>query len=207
MALNYPGPYELRIHYTVSIAGVVINHVQRLNIRLAAEPAAGEVFSAINALNRADVSHPLDEVTDRWIELMQPKFDVENAAFSHAELWKNVPDSFEASFKATYPIALPGTAAGGPLTGGQIIYTFRTAEGGIMKVVMMETNQSAGPTIPAASLTGADDAIVDFLTDATVVSGVPGAMFLARDTSYPFANIALHPGVNEATFKKRWRAS
>jgi hypothetical protein len=80
-----------------------------------------------------------------------------------------------------------------------MIFTFRTLEGGLMKINIEEGNRASGISIAAGALTGTE---ADFV--AYVVSD--DGWFLGRDTSYPIAALYLHPGQNEAIFKARYRS-
>lgn len=195
---NFPGPYEVRINYTVNASAVVLSHQQRLNVRVDGDPLPGEVFTAIDVLRRDDTTDLLSDKVDEWVALLQPAFS-NQATFVNAELWKYEALSFEASFVGTYAIGLAGTA-GTAQPAGQAIFTFRTQEGGIMKLSLMESNITPGGTVPYTGMATEQKAIADAIQYGT-------AFWLARDTSYPFAFIAMHPGRNEVLFKKRFRSA
>lgn len=195
MAINYPGPYEVRIYYTVN----TLVHSQRLNCRLASAPSPGDAFDDIDVLRRDDSPFSLKDEVDDWVALMLPLFSTAApSTIDYAELWAYEAESFDASFVSTYPIALTGTSGSSYQPASQYIITFRTEEGGIMKLSFMETIVVPGirDTLPLASVAG------DAIADAIVAGTVP---WLARDTSYPFACIAAYPGQSEAVFKKRFR--
>jgi hypothetical protein len=195
---NYPGPYEVRLNYTVSASSVVLSHQQRLNVRISGTPTPGEIFPNIDALRRDDTPVALDEEVDDWVALLQPLFS-NLTTFVNAELWKYEALSFESSFVGVYTIGLAGTS-GTAQPAGQAIMTFRTNEGGIMKISLMECNIAPAVSVTYPNLSVAGKALADAVQFGT-------SPWLARDTSYPFAFIALHPGQNEVLFKKRFRAN
>lgn len=201
MALNYPGPYEVRIKYTVSATGGSIQHVQRLNLNMAEAPTPGLPFEDVRALRRVDdgtpASRALDTMVDEWIALIQTQFNT-SVTFDLAELWAYEPESFEASFVSTYAIGVNGTNGAPISVAGQAILTFRTLEGGVLKINLMEPINAAGAKVGMTSAPAGIQAISDY-----VVSDVN--WILARDTSYPFAPMNFAPGQNEAIFKKRFR--
>jgi hypothetical protein len=193
MAENFPGPYEVRLFYTVN----VLAHEQRLNVRMDGDPVPGDGFDGMSSLRRDDTPFLLSDEVDDWITLLQPLFSAAVTTFDYAELWKYVPNSYEATYVATYDISLPGTSGTGSFSAGQCIYVMRTAEGGIMKVSLLEAIRSQGNPLPYATLTAGEKALVDAVVGGTVP-------WLARDTSYPIAFKAMFPGQNEAVFKKRF---
>lgn len=200
MALNFPGPYEIRLYYTVVLSSVALTHSQRLNLRVAGTPTPGTLFSDIDALRRDDSPFALDGEVDDWVALIDGLYHNGAGAtsFDYAELWKYEPESFDASFISTYDIAVPGASVTANNAAGQTIMTFRTLEGGVMKLSFMETNifYAARDTPPYSNTTA------EAIRAACVAGTVP---WMGRDGSYPFAAIALYPGQNEATFKRRYR--
>jgi hypothetical protein len=199
MALNYPGPYEVRIFYTTTISSVVLTHSQRLNIALVEPITPGTTFNLIGAV-RADASPDnLQTVVDEWVALLRPLLSSSGSSIVLAELWKYTPGTFEAEFLSSYDINLAGTNAGATTLASQSVWTFRTAEGGILKINLMEGVVSQGAKTLYAAQGAASKALVDYVI-------ADDKVWLGRDTSYPFSHIAQFPGQNEALFKKRLRS-
>ena len=194
MTINYPGPYEVRIHYTSNL----YKHTQRLNVKLSTDPAPGTTFDLIDALRRDDAELALDSQVDAWINLIKAIYNTTQATFDYAELWKYEPQSFDASFISAYAISVAGTSATTATLGGQYVATFRTTEGGVMRLSFEEAAIAAGVPQPYGSMSAAMQAIVDAVQLGTSV-------WLARDSSYPFVLLRGLPGVNERTWKKRYR--
>lgn len=199
MALNYPGPYEVRIQYIVSVSGVSLSHEQRLNVDLVTPVPVAEPFTTIVANERDGGTNSLEAWVDTWVAALQPHFHT-SATISLAELWKYEPFSFEASYVSTYDISLAGTSGAAPVPAGQAIWAFRTVEGGIMKINLMECSIQSGVSRAYVAMSAIEKAIVDL-----IVGG--NNCWLGRDTSYPFAVTQLHPGANEALYRKRYRSS
>lgn len=194
MALNYPGPYVLKIFYVVN----VFQHVMNLNLQLTGTPSPGTDFNAITTAAHNGANPDLQTLVDNLIVLLRPFFDVNQTQFTHAELWKIAPNSFDGTFVSSYQI---GVAGGNPIAAvgaSEMIYVFRSAEGGILKVYMEEVSNAGGPTIPYATMTVNQKALADFFTSQS-------NPWLARDTSRPVSTIALYPGQNERIFKARNR--
>lgn len=203
MALNYPGPYEVRIYYTVTIGTVALEHTQRLNCECSPNPSPGEPFDDIVVINRGPLGggpgfSGLHTAVDAYVALMRPLFHSGSANIDRAELWRYEEDSFEASFVSAYNIDLAGSSAVAATPAGEVIMTFRTIEGGIMKLAYEEASFAAGASASLGIITGPFAAMRDYVLSSS-------NWILARDTSYPFAGYRFNPGSNEAIFKKRYR--
>lgn len=204
MTINYPGPFELRIRYSDDqLSGPVLEHIQRLNVSLVGTPAQADDFGnyEFNDINGA-TGVSLDTLVEDYLAVFNALYSGNNDV-GLIDLWKYpTPQSFDAVFWSTYtPTANVGTAGGVDVAASQDIYTFRTQEGGVMKLSLMEDNNTPGNPIVAGSLGAAEAALVDFILNGDGASY--SAPFLGRDTSYPFAFIKQFPGQNEATWKKR----
>lgn len=200
MALNFPGPYQLRVFYQVNASpGGVLDHVLALNLDCSPAPSPGDPFSSITVVASAGTKDLLG-VLNALIAVLQPEFNTTTCAFLQAELWKYTPGTFQANYISSETIGLAGTSASASAVATQSIYTFRTIEGGIMKVTLMEDVYAQDEPIPYTGLTPQSQAVVDFF----VTGGVDGVFFLARDTSYPIAFLKKFPGQNEAIFKRRF---
>lgn len=193
MAENFPGPYELRIVYT----NPPLPHVQRLNVALTTDPSPGTPFNLIEAVPRIGSSVALDTKVDEWVDILRDQLHTSNTV-NYVELWKYEPLTYNAQFISSYNVNLAGLAAPSPVPAGQMIFTFRTVEGGILKINLMEGLRAPGLEVLYPSLATTEQALVDYVLS-------PGNIFLARDTSQPFAFHKLLPGTNEALFKRRYR--
>lgn len=201
MAINFPGPYEVRVLYTTTPAGFAsLQHVAKYNIALDGDPAVSDDFSTINAVQRNGSTTTLDTWVDSWVALMlQLVSSNANNSVDSAELWKYTPGTFDASFISAYPIAEAGLSSAAVVPAGQAIQTYRTQEGGIMKLVFMETGLVTAQRDPPPFTPVASENIRQAVLAAT-------NCWLARDTSYPVAAIGNFVGQSEALFKKRYRA-
>ena len=194
MALNFPGPYEVRIFYTAGGRA----HVHRLNVAFQTLGSIGGPFIDFYPLGRdGTYTETLKARVDAWIAAIKTQFN-SGSTFTHAELWEYEPLSFESSFVTTYTLAVAGTSGTGTNQASESIYVFRTQEGGIMKLSLLDTVIASGAGLAYTGLTAAQQGIVDLVLASSNV-------WKARDTSYPFAFIKLYPGVNEALFKKIYR--
>lgn len=195
MAINFPGPWTFKLFYETGLS-----HVLQLNTEVIGDPIPGTPFDEIEIRDQMVAGPMADEVIDDLVALLRPLYST-TSNFIRCELWKNIPESFEMDFWSVYDISLAGTGVGSFVAAGQTIFTFRTYEGGVMKVNLMESLITPGVSQRGASLTP---------TAATAFKNhfISGAnRYLARDTSWPFAFMGMHPGQSEVLFKKRYRAS
>jgi len=198
MALNFPGPYEARIFYTTVVSSVVLTHSLRLSFVVdPPEPEPGELWSNIFMLKRGGTNVELDTTIDALIVLLKALYH-SSSEFEYAELWKYEDQSFDASFVSAYGLSVVGTSGTATVSAGQNIYSFRTLEGGSMRVNLMESIIPAGGVKGYADCSGAEQALINHFQDATVP-------WVGRDTSYPFVFTRAFPGQSEALFKKRYR--
>lgn len=204
MAINFPGPYELRIFYTpTSLTTPIIQHVNKVNVSLVETAAQGDDFANYD-INDKDgaTTVALSTVVEDYLTLLMASYP-NTVDVDAVELWKYATaQSFDSVFWSSYtPTANVGTGTGTIQPAQQNIYVFRSAEGGIMKLSPMETLQPAGAPESYASLEAYQSAIVDFILDGDGATYT--APFLARDTSYPFSFKQMFPGQAEDLWKKR----
>jgi len=191
---NYPGPDELRIVYTV--AG--LTHVQRLNCQVNGYPAGAFTMADLDFLTKVGGTVQADTAIDAWVVLFKALLNAANSTLDYAELWHYEFESFVAAFQCNYPISVAGTSGSSNIAAGQAIFTFRTQEGGKMRLDFMETVIAVGTSLQYSALNAGQQAIVDFVLSND-------NWILARDTSYPNTFHQMHPGQNEALFKARYR--
>lgn len=200
MTSNFPGPYQIRYYYTVTpTAHVALQHVLQWNCDITGTIPVGTNFNIIPCVRRQGADTMLDDVITSLNAVFRPMFNSVTTAISHAELWKFDAGTFDGSFVSTEDISLAATGAGTDVVWSEQIYTYRSQEGGVMKVHLMEGDNAPGGPLDYADMNAATQAFTDWWTDdATSYS-------LARDTSYPMAFMRMFPGQSEALFKRRSR--
>lgn len=203
MTANFPGPLEARIFYTVSnTIGGPIQHVMKLNFTLPAGHTItpGQSFGTISVQIRSGVPVTLQAAIDGFITVVRPLYDLDDSTFDYAECWEYTPGTFDARFISTYNIGLAGsnTSPGESVAASQNIMVFRTQEGGIMKLSLMEGKSGVALPRSYAQLASDSKAVVDYVLSTNI-------WMLARDTSYPLSFKAQYLGQNEALFKRRYR--
>lgn len=172
----------------------------KLNLQLDGDPTPGDPFSSIHALTKGlGVSgNALSGDVDDFVALLQPFMDDTLASIVNAELWKYTSGTFEASYVSSYAIGVVGTNTGSVNPGGQDIITFRTINGGILKLSIMESDS-------VVSVTDYYPFGTTRVTDIAAYVVDDASWIYARDNSYANAPLAWNPGVNERLFKKIYR--
>lgn len=199
MAINFPGPYQLRIFYSTTVSSVVFEHMQALNIDCSPAPAPGDAFSAIQPVYPVGTTFTdLADMVDAYVADIKALFSTTGSSINRAELWEYDPGTFDASFVSSYTISVAGTSVSGTQPAAQSIVTMRTNQGGVFKFVLMETVVAFAATDPGAISPAALETVI-----AKIESGE--YPFLGRDGGWPFARIAHYPGQNENLFKRRYR--
>lgn len=198
MAANFPGPWEVRINYTVDVSGVV-THQQRLSFDVAS--VAGEIGDPFSDW----VPEERDgDATVSLLNQMTTYTDLVKAYYSSdlnlvdAELWKYALGTFDATWYSSMALAIPGEAATASIKNSEQIFTTRTTAGGIMRVHYMEGPVTRGGKQVLPLGNAPLDALADyFVHDNNIWRG--------RDGGYPIAFLGMFPGENERMFKKTYR--
>lgn len=201
MTLNFPGPQQLRIFYTIDAESLgALQHVMQLNFISAVTPLTpGTAFVDIDVVKAGSGQSHLEVTTDDLVVLLKALLAADDATIDYAECWQFDVGTFDATYISSYTIGVAGTAVVAATAAAEAIYSFRSQEGGNMRVVLMELSTPPGASLGYSDLNAANQAWVDHFKHATL------APYVARDTSYPIAFTRLHPGQSEALFKKRYR--
>lgn len=195
MAINYPGPLQMRIFYSVSS----VEHQLQLNCIPAVTPEVGDLFNEINLVGRNGTNYLASTVLGQLLTVLEPLFSLTETSFDRAELWAYAPGTFDATYISSNDISDAGSSGTAPVPAGQQIFTFRTQEGGVMRLTLMEGTEAPGQSQGYASMSALNQALVTHVNR-------PEGVWVGRDTSYPVAFMKHHPGTNEAVFKRRYRS-
>lgn len=200
MALNFPGPGEIRIFYDVISNNVTLHHVQKLSCVVdGGAPAVGTPFSSIDLQLRDLSLIAADTAVDNWVLDMKALLNSAGGnVINRAELWYYDEGTFDAIFISSYDVNVAGTSATVVNAGGQAIVTMRTSLGGIFKLSFMET------VIPQAAT---DTGTLANAALESLVSDIEDGLYpwVGRDGGAPIVRIAMYPGQNEAVWRKRFR--
>lgn len=199
MALNFPGPYGLKIFYTTTPVGFpAMTHKLEVNVKVVGTPTPGTSADDIVVETHDSAGISLEGAMLAIVNAMRPLYHT-STDFTLFELWRYAPNSFDATFITSDVIGLQGTSVTNAAPAGQVIMTFRTVEGGSLKLYLMEASFDPGRSqaFPTSFAT--------INTLAGVVTHPSNGFIWARDTSRPVAPKAFFPGQNERLFKKRYR--
>jgi hypothetical protein len=195
MAENFPGPYGLRLFYTTN----GYTHKTELSLDVVGTPTPGTTFDNIQ-VEDPDSNHPtLDTVTDGLALLWKPLYDDGGTSLDRAELWVYEAGTYNATFISSYEIAEAGTeAVQDTVIAGEAIFTFRTQGGSTLRLHLEESIIDAGPSRAYAALSSDEQDLVDYLLS-------DDSPFIGRDNTRPIAFLKVHPGHNEASWKRIYR--
>lgn len=195
MAQNFPGPYGVEIEYIVD--GVTHNH--EVNCSVQGSPAAGVDMTTLTVDTKDGVGANLAINVSDYVDEMRKNYNVA-VQFSQYTLWKYDALSTARNFISSEALGVLGTNVSPTVPAQQMTQTYRTAEGGIMRIVLLEhVYDSQGQS---ALATNTQDGIQTMKNIIVADSN----WILARDTSYPIAPLGLSFGENERVWRKRYRS-
>lgn len=195
MADNFPGPYQMRVFYAVQGR----SHVQNINCDVIGTPAIGTAFADITLVTKDAVGIAADTAVDEWVDLIDGRLATVDAVINRAELWKYTDLTDLSTFVSSYSIGVAGANGIATKPASELIMTFRTQEGGIMRIVIEESTAVVGAKQPYPPSDAGDQAIMDYVVASDT-------WMLAKDTSYPVVALNFLPGQNERAFKKLYRS-
>lgn len=195
--VNYPGPWEIRIFYGTTAAGLVTNSTMRLNVDVDTPPDPGSAFADYDLKSRSGLVYNAASFVDALIALVRPAYHT-GSNFSHAELWKYQTGTYNADFQSSYTIGLAGTSATATNQWVVSIVTFRSQNGGSARLHMVQPVYSVNITDTYPFATASINDIADFITGLS-------SPVIARDGGYLFSALHWLVGQNERMFKVAYR--
>ncbi len=197
MAINYPGPYEVRVQYTALPASGLKAHEFRFSCSLTTTPVPGVDPTTLNAHQRGGGNTNLVQKVEDLVTFCAELYPA-TGDFNTAELWEYDPGTFNATWIATWTLGIPGTSGSPIIEDSQTIFTFRTTAGGIVKLDLRNTIHSSIATVPfPTSNSDWNDIGAEFSDEFTIVLG--------RDGGFAVVPLNALAGTNERDFKKRLR--
>lgn len=198
MAINLPGPYEA--DYAYIVAG--FTHHLRVNCMVMDNPAPGTPFIDLEVQTISGTPMLLSGAVQTLWDFIRP-FMHSAVLAPTVTIWKYVTGSFEKDFiTASSGVTGAGTNGVAYNPGHYRQFSFRSANGGIMKVSLMEDSDT-DKTIVNLIANPAGNASQQL---AAYILSTDGWL-LARDDSFPIAPYHENQGENEALFRRRFRAS
>jgi len=171
------------------------SHAFRFYVAPQSPPTAGTPMSAIALQARGGGTVNADVAANAFWEFMRPMFN-NSISCANATLWY-FPTHTSRTFISSVPMTNPLASGGAPQPMQQVTLTFRTALGGIIKLVMLETNQSGNASVPLVSNPAGN---VFQRVSAHVMSNQ--GVVIGIDNSFPIAPLRDARGQNEAIFRE-----
>jgi hypothetical protein len=199
MAINYPGPYE--VEYSILVN--TFTHKMRMNCVVSGStPPPGTAPTAINLMTRAGTPATLAVCANGLWEQLRLWYHTSVTCTGYIFWRYPVAGSFVKDFVTagtlTNQAGLSTTAVN---LANQFTESFRTANGGVMKITAFETSFTV---LTRNTLTANAAGTAEQKTAAYVISSA--GWMIGRDDSFPIAPTYFIGGQNEAVFRKRYRA-
>lgn len=194
---QYPaGPYTLEFPTIFNELG----HVIELNCDAVGTPTTGDDPTTVFLRTRDNVGATLDDSANAIWDLLRAFFNATTLCSTY-NLWKRNPDNNDRLFISGGVLANPnGSSATANVPANQCVMTWRSGNGNIMKISLVENIITSNSRVPLASSTApmvtALSAFV--LSDANVI--------MARDRSFPVASMNVSFSQNEKVFNRRFRS-
>lgn len=199
MPVNLPGPYEIEYQLN-GYTNPVRSHLLRINTIAVGSPAAGTLPTAINMQKLGGGTATLSTVANQFWEFIRLMYNSAITCGGYT-LWKYVAGTYAKDFISAGSVTNPACSGSGGTAAGQLTQTYRSANGGIMKIVLLETNQT-GTTrttlVPNPAGTPSQKLAAYLLS----VDGIA----IARDDGFPVAALRDARGENEALFRLLYRS-
>lgn len=197
---NLPGPYEIELNLT-GWTSPARNHKVRINVAAVGSPPVGSLPTAVTIQKAGGGTATLAVVANQFWEFLRPFWGTAITCSGYT-LWRYVTGTFAKTFISTGTMTNPAANGGTGTTAHEIVETFRSANGGVMKVVLLETNVGGSAKlalVPNASGTNYQK-LASYIMSTDNVA-------LARDDAYPLSPMFLSAGENERLFRLIYRGS
>ena len=200
MPVNLPGPYEIEFLLSGWISPTR-THKFRLNVATVGTPAIGTAPTAVTIQKAGGGSATLAVVANQAWEFMRLWWPSSISCTGY-QLWRYVSGTYAKTFISTGTVTNPaanGTAFG---VAHEVVLSFRSANGGVMKQVFLESNQAGNNKIAATPNPAGTPAQkwVSYIMSADNVA-------LARDDAYPLNPLFDSRGENERLFRLIFRGT
>jgi hypothetical protein len=198
---NLPGPYEIEFQLSGWLTPAR-QHVMRFNTIAVGNPPAGTAATAIDMQKQGGATAKLNVVANQIWEFLRLAYHTTITCTGYT-LWKYVSGTTAKDFISAGAVTNPlGTVGSAPVPAWENVLTFRSANGGIMKVVYLESS-TGGDTrstlIPSAVGTPFQR-FAAYLLSADNVA-------IARDDAFLIAALRQSNGQNERIWRKLYRSS
>lgn len=192
---NFPGPYE--IEYTLTGWGSPAReHLMRFSTAVLGSPAPGSLPTAIDVQKMGGSTAKLNIVVNQLWEFIR-LFYPNTISCSGYQLWKYVAGTLGKDFIAAGTVTNPAGSGAATVAAAQLTQTYRSANGGILKIVILESNQSgnARQALVANAAGNPSQRLASYIMSADNI-------VLARDDAYPVNPLRDSRGENERIWRE-----
>jgi hypothetical protein len=201
MAESLPGPYEIEFNL-VGWLSPTREHVFRVSCLALGSPAAGSLPTAIDIQKMGGSTAKLNIVANQFWEFLRQLHGT-GISCNGYQLWRYVTGTLAKDFVSAGTVTNPlGTGgAGTGVAAHQNTLTFRSANGGVLKLVILEgTGAGDTRTTLIPNVAGTPQAkLAAYILSADNVA-------IARDDSYPVAALRDSRGQNERIWRLLYRS-
>lgn len=195
---NYDGMWELRFRYTTTPTGMpALEHRLTLDVRMNQAGDVGGEFSDFELRQKNGLFISLESYIILLSDVLGDVYNT-TSEFGAVELWNYPATSTDATFYSVRTLGLAGTQAGNAQPAQQATMTFRSQNGGIARLQMMEAWFAGNAFEYAPFANPLWSILADFLV-------APESPVVARDDGYLVAPLKLSHGQNEKLWRKRYR--
>lgn len=197
---NLAGPYEIEFQLG-GWSAPVRTHVMRFNVIAVGNPPAGTLATAIDIQKQGGATAKLNVVANQMWDFLRIAYHTSITCTGYT-LWKYVTGTSAKDFVSAGTVTNPaGSSASAATLAWEVIATFRSANGGIMKTVWLEPSLT-GDNKSTLIANAAGNAIQRWA--AYVLSADNAA--IARDDGFIVAALRDSRSQNESIWRKIYRA-
>lgn len=193
MVQNFPYPYQ--VHYRVVTP--VGSHKQRVGLNVTSNPAQGTSFTGIDATRRGSTTVDLATWATEYFGFLLGVMGA-NYSIDTIELWKYAPESLDGTYVSSFTSSFSRTTGDSAEVAKYRMLTFRTSEGGVMKIVLFDKASYGNTQQPYTSLSTEEKALIDHVRSSACA-------LIGLDGSFPIGFIRASDGQNEALWRKAYR--
>lgn len=188
MTRNFLSPAFFKLFYNRT--GLLKPHVQTMSLQPAAPPVIG---SSPSILKAGGGSNDFGDFIDDYVALFKA-ITSDDFTFTHCEFWSQPLPTDDPVFVFDHSLAVVGTDTAAHVTAEQLVITYRTSNGGLMRFYQME-GTAAVDIVAFPPFSTAYANLSNFLLGAdNCITG--------RDNGYPSSVISLKTKTNDVLRRK-----
>jgi hypothetical protein len=188
--------FELRFPYVVTVSSIPLEHVHKVRVNVADEPAPGAAFDEIALTVKGGGTDDLDAYAQAYLALYANAW-ANTVDFLAPQLWRGLVGSDDMTMISVADFAAVGNGSG-TTASHYAMATVRCDDGSILKIAYQEPGYTANSSISYPFSVATFDDIVDHLIGS-------GSGVLSRQGGVPLWGSKLSGGQNEATWRRRNR--